>query len=427
MKKTSLLLLYLLCIVTAHAQSTRAERLRQRYITPTADDTNRVWIMAHRGAWDEEAPESSIKAFENATLYGFEILELDVRFSSPYDIVNGMQVPNPNGTKREIILQHDKSNMRSDGDVLIPGLYKYDRPDKNFSIETRKKGFIMLDRLVPYRADGINCIDGANQQHPVLLKLDGTESIYRMIHFPHDALVATNTDLGKFYNAVHGNILLNFDKLATPRDFQETYDVMAANGLLNQCIFKAKGVTGFGAVKKLFGNKDLSQVMFTPIFTKYDFIEEKDGKVRHIYSNAEKLKIAKDSIASLLAAEQAGLIVFPGCEIVYETANLTSSNNDDYSWLPQLADYIKNTLHKRVVQFSTNLENKQGAWSGNGNFWSPLEGIQVNYWSWLFKDPGTATIRASVFVGDKPLEFRSYLNSLMNSNGTPIYNQAPIQ
>lgn len=245
-----------------------------------------------------------------------------------------------------------------------------------------------------------------------------------MIHFPHDATVATNADFKAFYNAVKDKILLNFDKLAVARDFQETYDIMNNNGLLSQCIFKAKKIENFASVQALFGTKNLSNVMFTPIFTKYDFTTEDGSKLKSLISDDEKYAKAKACVDDLLLAEQQGKIVFPGCEIVYETAD---QNDTEFGWLPRLADYVKNAKSKRVVQFSTNLENKQGAWSGNGNFWSPLEGIQVNYWSWLFYNPGTANIRASVFVGDKPLEFRSYLNSLLNSDGTPMYNQAPIQ
>ena len=110
--------------------TTRAQRLRTRYITPDpVGDNNRVWIMAHRGAWDEQNPESSIGSFTNAVNYGFEILELDMRFSAPYNVVNGVQTVNPNGTSREIILEHDKSNQRSDFSngtwSQTTGLYNY--------------------------------------------------------------------------------------------------------------------------------------------------------------------------------------------------------------------------------------------------------------------------------------------------------------
>jgi len=412
------------CIVNAHAQ-TRAETLRNRYRRPE-DDSNRIWIMAHRGAWDEVSPESSNTAFSNAVAYGFEILELDVRFSARYRLENNVQVADTNGEYREIILQHDKSNMRSDivngASVLTYGLYKF-HPSQEFTPDVKKKNkFVMLDKLVPYRNDGKNCIDGPGQVHPVLLKLDSTASTSRMVHFPHTAIITTNTDLANFATAVKGKILLNFDKLVAAKDFQETYDIMDNNGLLNQSIFKAKGVVDYASVQALFGAaRSLKRVMFTPIFTKYDFTTENQetGTTTQLFSKAVKLEKAKNTVNSLFAAEQDSLIVFPGCEIVYETYDTTDEN---YGWLPLLADYVKNVKNKRIVQFSTNLESKLGAWSGNGNFWSDLVGLQVNYWSWLFANPAPymTRIKASVFVGDKPLEFRSYLNSLG-------YNQRPIQ
>jgi len=422
MKRVNFLLLFLLVAVAADAQTTntRAERLRARYITPTPDDSNRIWIMAHRGAWDEVSPESSIEAYQKAVKFKFEILELDVRFSSPYRIENGQQVADQAGPLREIILQHDKSPKRTKGDTdeLTYGLFEFDAAKLDFPKSAKKRNendywFVMLDKLVPYRDDGV-CIDGPGGVHPVLLKLDGTPSSSRMVHFPSDARI-NNPHFKEFHDVVKNEILLNFDKLSGPRDFQETYDIMYENDLLRQCIFKAKGVRSFEDVQKLFDNRDLTELMFTPIFTKYDFDNKEAGKP--IYTNDQRYEMAKKCIDLLDDAARSGNIVFPGCEIVYETLE----EDREFGWLVKLAKYVK-SKNKRVVQFSTNLESKNGAWSGNGNFWSKLVGIQVNYWSWLFKntDARMENVKASVFVGDKPLEFRSYLNVLG-------YNQTPIQ
>jgi hypothetical protein len=421
MKRVNFLLLFLLVAVAADAQTTntRAERLRARYITPTADDANRIWIMAHRGAWDEVSPESSIEAYQKAVTYKFEILELDVRFSSPYRIENGNQVADQLGTKREIILQHDKSPKRTKGNTgeFTYGLFEFDTSKRDFPEYMKKRSgkklFVMLDKLVPYRGDGF-CIDGPAGEHPILLKLDGTRSSSRMVHFPSDARI-NNPHFKEFHDVVKNEILLNFDKLSGPRDFQETYDIMYENGLLRQCIFKAKGIRSFEDVQKLFDNRDLKDLMFTPIFTKYDFDNKEPSKP--IYTNDQRYEMAKKCIDLLDDAARSGNIVFPGCEIVYETLD----ENLEFGWLVKLAKYVKGK-NKRVVQFSTNLESKSGAWSGNGNFWSDLIGIQVNYWKWLFNntDARMENVKASVFVGDKPLEFRSYLNLLG-------YNQTPIQ
>lgn len=383
--------------------------------------------MAHRGAWDELAPESSMAAYDSAVSFGFEILELDVRFSAAYRIDNDdMQVAVAKdsttaipGVYREIVLQHDKSPMRSDGDNLIPGLYAYDER-QTFDESVKKKGkFVLLENLVPWRIDGKNCIDNPNKFPPVLLKLDGTESDYTLVHFPHDATPSTNDVFADFYNIVKDNILLNFDKLKDSMDFRETYDIMNSNGLLPQSIFKAKGIRKFSDITALFGStRSLASVMFTPIFTKYDFYNE--STKTHDLTDVQKYDTVRKLVDSLCLAEQQGKIVFPGCEIIYETADTASTDDDDYGWLTRLANYVKNVKGKRIIQFSTNIENRQGAWSGNGCSWSALVGIAVNYWSWLYSDSSTAYIRAGVFVGDKPLEFRSYLNSLG-------YNQTPIQ
>jgi len=106
---------------------TRADSLRFYYLNPLhAWNKDRIWIMAHRGVWDEINPESSFGAFKNAVDYGFEILELDVRFSAFYRVENNKQILDKNGTNREIILQHDKSHFRAyDDNTIVYGLFNY--------------------------------------------------------------------------------------------------------------------------------------------------------------------------------------------------------------------------------------------------------------------------------------------------------------
>ncbi len=448
MKKNILIAWLCIMNLTVCFGQNRAQTLRNRYITPIADDANRIWIMAHRGAWDEQNPESSLTSFQNAVAYGFEILELDMRFSASYN-VNG-------SPSRDIILQHDKSNQRSDfsNGTWKPatGLYSYSgtqtfdatamKPNKSMvpSINgaTTPLSFILLDKLLPFTSNSLNSIDAAGPTPPILLKLDGSNSTSSLLHFPKTAVYTTNTSSpnynaswNSFYTAVNGNILLNFDKMKDPQDFQDTYDLMNNNGLLSQCIFKAKGINQFSDLNALFGNttttvRNLSNMMFTPIFTKYDYATlDANSNITGPkmingvpMTQAQILAAAEATVNSLNTANANGQIVFPGCEIVYET----DASDPNFGWLASLADYVKNTLGKRVVQFSTNIENRQGAWSGTGNYWSALVGAQVNYWSWLYNNPppSISNIKASVFVGDKPLEFRAYLNSLG-------YNQTPIQ
>lgn len=404
----------------------RAATLKQRYLHPSADDVNRVWIMAHRGAWNESNPESSLGAFQRAVDLKFEILELDVLFSSSFNTVSGVQVADQNGTNREIVLIHDQSPNRSDA----IGLYKFDGTHTfTDAAYLDKKGqktkFTRLENLVQFSSAGVNSIDGRGGEHPYLIKLDGTNSAWRMLHFPNNSTTA-NADFGSFYTTVKDKILLNLDKLAKSLDFQQAYDLFSSSGLLEQTIFKSKGIRQFNDVAALFGTtRNLNKVMFTPIFTRWDFcheinfngipIDDINPATSTPYNYSSKLAIAKACIDDMIAAENKGLIIFPGCELVYESDNVSTD------WLAALAQYVQ-SKGKRVIQFSTIMESKSGGWNGNGNKWSSLQGRQVNYWSWLFNNATikNSNITPSVFVGDKPIEFRSYLNALG-------YNQTPIQ
>jgi hypothetical protein len=430
MKKTNIFLcFYLLSFAIGHSQITpgsRADILKQRYLHPISDDANRVWIMAHRGAWNEANPESSLGAFQRSIDLKFEILELDVLFSSSFNIINGVQGADKNGTNREIVLIHDQSPNRS-GAI---GLYNFNGSHTftdaaYLDKKGQKTGFTRLENLVQFSSSGVNSIDGSGGEHPFLLKLDGTNSTWTMLHFPNNA-TTSNTDFGNFYSTVKDKILLNLDKLAKPLDFQQVYDLFSNVGLLEQSIFKAKGIRKFKDVETLFGvARNLSKVMFTPIFTRWDFcyeinfngipINDINPATNTPYDYNSKLAIAKACIDDMIAAENDGLIIFPGCELVYESDNV---NTD---WLAALAQYVQ-SKGKRIVQFSTIMESKSGGWNGNGNKWSSLQGRQVNYWSWLFNNATikNSNITPSVFVGDKPIEFRSYLNALG-------YNQTPIE
>lgn len=384
--------------------------------------------MAHRGVWDEINPESSLGAIQNAVDYGFEILELDVRFSAFYSVNSNKQFLDKNGTQREIILQHDKSHIRAyDDNTIVYGLYNYyptSIPPIFSDQTTRKVGnvnFPVLDFMLPKGQNTtdnkrLSIDDPITNYAPKLLLLNGIASNQNLIHFPPNALMSNynNDDFSKFVKIVKNYILINLDKLNenSPQDFQQTYNVMNNNSLLNQCIFKAKNLKDFNDVKTLFGDKDIKNLMFTPIFTRFDHSNE-------VLTNDQRFSNAKKCIESFIQAEKDGKIIFPGVEIVYE-----SLDNDD--WLAKLADYVKNDCKKRVIQFSCVLENKRGAWSGNALIYQQIIGNNVNYWDWIFDNPAIdnfginkRSILPDVFVGDKPLEFRSYLNFLR-------YNVKPI-
>lgn len=438
--KNSFLMICLcfISIASGFAQTlTRAQTLRNRYLigpdssAVNADDANRIWIMAHRGAWNEANPESSLGAFQRAVDLKFEIIELDVLLSSRYNIVNGKQVSNRMGTNRgEICFTHDpqpdraftKDGIPNENDVI--GLYTYAGthiytypPGYYYTELNTQKTAMRIDQIVPTSSTGTNSIDGSGGEHPILQKLDGTASSYKMLHFPSNATTATNTDFASFSNIVKDKILLNIDKLKDTADFRAVYDLFNANGLLAQTIFKGKGIRSFADIQNKFGtSRNISQVMFTPIFTQWDFCTEVNGQPVSVegMTNDKKLVEAKEVIDNLLAKSQQGKFVFPGVEVVYETDDV---NND---WLAGLAKYVK-SKKKRVIQFSTIMESKSGGWNGGGHKWSDLVNRQVNYWSWLFNNPTIKTnkILPSVFVGDKSLELRSYLNALG-------YNQKPI-
>jgi hypothetical protein len=375
-------------------------------------------IMAHRGVWTDDAPESSGQALRNAVNKKFEILELDVRFSAPYTKVSNTNYQlepshfQTNGTRnpRYIFLQHDKSDKRAIQKAgtwtFIPGLYEYGINQTFTDIVTKKSSkcgglkFVLLDKLVPRTTNGTNCFLDANLDMPALLKLDGTKSIYKVIGFPYNATSNSNDEqLNNFVSIVKNNILLNYDKLKDPIDFQ-----------VNVQMFGNKSTTDRSV-------RDLSNTMYTPIFTKYDYtVENADGSLTSTLTNTQKYERAKDSVDAMLIAEQQGRIKFAGCEIVYVTSD---ENDKDFGWLAKLANYVKNTLKKRVIQFSTIPESKLGAWSGNGLFWSPVTVDNSNYWQWLYDNAATKGIIADVIVTDKMEQFRGYASSVG-------YNQKPI-
>lgn len=493
---------------TAQAQ-TRAEKLRDRYLDKSQDN-NHVWIMAHRGVWDEKYPESSLEAFKQAVKLNYEIIELDVVFSKPFKYTKGGQCiakdpatneyPTLSGDDyvlgarehRAIIFCHDQADKRLPDGI---GLFEYDKSLNNTKASNKNKvykaeDFVFLRDLVPYNAENKNAFcpfnNGDEKISPVILKLDGTQSDQHLIWY-NPAVSSTHDDnklMMDFVNAVKGNILINFDKLKADtdgkgmpsRDFEEIYDFLVKTELINQSILKTKGVKSIEEIENLFGNtlkenfnkKKHKGLMFTPTFTEYEFGENKTINPGGPYNN-DPLEVAKFEkvkkywkdinvttsnrklvgirdpamIAELKEALESSSnksptstpsnksnsnqpIIIAGAEVIYKK-DLSGINNVNLAdiFVTKLAQEVQKD-GKRIVQFGTVPENKQGPWTGKSCKWTGDDPTAYNnFWSYLYdnKDYINPTpdnsILADVYVGDKPWEFRVYLNNLG-------YNMKPL-
>lgn len=525
---TVLILFFFLGINLIEAQvvESRSDRLRKLYfenIRTNPLNKNRVWLMAHRGLWDEKSPESSVEAFAKAVKLKFEIVELDVVFSDSYtyeekngvfqcipiiDPITKVKRSTTEKIHRAIIFTHDANNdrQRGEGNEVGFGLYRYADKLKGrntpVNIGQNTYGMVMLQKLVPYNQTNANVIMCQNEGNggkvddnsaPILLALDGNDTKNRLITYNPAVPIKIsgnrkaesddpfNKQMVAFVNTVKDKVLINIDKLKRDEDFAAVVKLMREAGLLEQCIFKTKGVESLENIYSLFKQELLltDRVLFTPTFTEFDMDIsrnktgqplDRNGEVIPKNSNispicieesarltemikrwnninlpdGDNLKIARVTLdknkqinnsiyvqvrkivtpsVKQQYSYQKTPIAIAGAEVIF-TKDGTEVNKTN-SFLTELAKIIFNQ-GKRVVQFGALPESKKGAWTGGQAKWVG-EGkySKSNFWEFIYDNSslnngGTSTFYADVYVGDRPIEFKGYLNSMG-------YNMKPIE